>query len=90
MWLLNTIKEQSICPVIKKKEEGDKKIDRPSIREGSNDELPTKKKKLGKDASNSLALKSLEENGKKKEADKPYVDNEGTVINILRNILKPN
>ena len=90
MWLLNTIKKQSICPVIQKKEEGDKKMDISSVRERSNGKPPTKKRKLGEDASNSVAPKSLEENVKKKWADKPSVDNEGMVIDISRNILKPN
>ena len=48
------------------KEEGDKKMDRSSVRERSNGEPPTKKRKLGEDASNSVAPKSLEENVKKK------------------------
>ena len=65
-------------------------MDRSSVRERSNGEPPTKKRKLGEDASNSVAPKSLEENGKKKGADKPSVDNEGMVIDISRNILKPN
>ena len=38
-------------------EEGDKKIDQPSIRDRSNDKPPTKRK-LGDDASNSVGPKS--------------------------------
>ena len=65
-------------------------MDISSVRERSNGEPPTKKRKLGEDASNSVAPKSLEENREKKGADKPSVDNEGTVVNISRNICKPN
>ena len=39
-------------------EEGDKKIDQPSIRDRSNDKPPTKKRKLGDDTSNSVGPKS--------------------------------
>ena len=90
MWLLNTIKKQSIFPVIqKKKRETRRWTDHPSGSGQMTNRLQ-RRESSGEDASNSVAPKSLEENWEKKGADKPSVDNEGTVVNISRNICKPN
>ena len=69
-------------------EEGDKKTDQPSIRDRSNDK--PSEEKVGGWRIKLRRTQILKKTEKKKWVDKPSVDNEGTVINILRNILKPN